>query len=51
MFELGKALSECDAQAEADFLRIAKIERLDKLPAEDFDEALDWAKRRKAKKK
>lgn len=51
VFELGKALADCDDKAEADFLRIAKLERLDKLPSGDFAEAMDWVKRRRSKRK
>lgn len=50
VFELGKQLADCDAKAEADFLKIAKLDRLDRLPAGDYDEAIDWLKRRAAKK-
>lgn len=48
-FALGKALSECDEKAEAEFLRIAKLERIDKLASGDFSEAMDWVKRRKVR--
>jgi hypothetical protein len=48
---LGDLLKECDAKAEADFLKVAKLERLDRLPAADYDEALDWVARRKSNKK
>lgn len=50
VLELGKLLSECDPDAEREFLRVAKMDRLDKLPADDYVEALDWVKRRKARK-
>jgi hypothetical protein len=49
VFELGKQLSDCDPEAEGAFLRIAKLERIDRLPSSDYVEALDWIKRRKAK--
>lgn len=39
----------CDKYAEEKFLEIAKIEKLEMLPASDYDEALDWIRRRKAK--
>lgn len=51
VLELGSQFSKCDAQAEATFMRIAKIDRLDRLPASDYDEAIDWIARRKAKLK
>jgi hypothetical protein len=47
--DLAQALVDCDKRAEAAFLKIAKIERLDNLLTADYDEALDWVKRRKAK--
>lgn len=50
-FELGRLLVECDPQASEAFCKIAKIDRLDLLPASDYAEALDWVARRKKKKK
>lgn len=47
--DLAQTLADCDKRAEAAFLKIAKIERLDNLLAADYAEALDWVKRRKAK--
>jgi hypothetical protein len=47
--DLAQALADCDKRAEAAFLKVAKIERLDNLLAVDYAEALDWVKRRKAK--
>lgn len=49
VMDLGKALSDCDEKAEPEFLRIAKLERLDKLASADFPEAMDWVKRRRAR--
>lgn len=49
--ELGRALVDCDEDASTVFCRIAKIERLDLLPAADFDEAMAWVATRKAKRK
>lgn len=49
--ELGRQLVDCDHQASDAFCNIAKIGRLNLLPASDYAEALDWVKRRKAKKK
>lgn len=47
---LAQAFSECDSDAEKSFLSIAKIKSLQDLPAADYDEALAWAARRKAKR-
>ena len=49
--ELGRQLVDCDDQASTVFCRIAKIERLDLLPAADYEEALGWVATRKAKRK
>lgn len=48
--EIAGLLADCDERAEADFLKIAKLQRLDALPTGDYAEAQDWVKRRKAKK-
>lgn len=49
--ELGRQLVDCDEQASTVFCRIAKIARLDLLPAADYGEALDWVASRKAKRR
>lgn len=40
---------DCDKFAEETFVRIAKIDKLESLVAQDYDEAIDWIERRKAK--
>lgn len=50
VMDLGRLLGECDSDAEKTFLTIAKIKMLHDLPAADYEEALDWVKRRKAKR-
>lgn len=42
-------LTACDKLAEPAFLKIAKIGALEELAQKDYDEALDWAARRKAR--
>ena len=49
--ELGRQLVDCDEQASTVFCRIAKIERLDLLPAADYQEALGWVATRKTRLK
>jgi hypothetical protein len=49
--ELRAAFKECDAQAEEDFLMVAKLESLEELPAEDYAEAKAWIDRRSTKRK
>lgn len=54
--DLAQALADCDPQAQAAFLKVAKIERLDNLLAEVdgadmYAGALEWIARRKASKK
>lgn len=41
------AFTDCDEEAEAAFLKIAKLDAIAGLPASDFDEAIDWIARRK----
>lgn len=47
---LAAALGECDTDAEKAFLAIAKLKSLQDLPAADYDEAMDWAARRKKRR-
>lgn len=54
--DLAQALADCDPKAQADFLKVAKIERLDELRAEVdgadmYAGAIEWIARRKAAKK
>lgn len=46
VIEIGAAFSKCDEGAEKAFLKVAKLERIDRLLSEDFAEAMDWIKRR-----
>jgi hypothetical protein len=46
---LREKCTDCDKYAEESFLKIAKIEKLEMLPSSDYDEAIDWINRRKAK--
>lgn len=44
--DLRDKLAVCDNEAEATFLKVAKIDKLDALPAADYAEALEWIARR-----
>lgn len=46
---LRKRFTDCDKLAEEQFLKIAKIEKLELLPAPDYDEAIYWIDKRKAR--
>jgi hypothetical protein len=48
MVELDRGFAECDGKAKAAFLKIAKLDAIEKLPAEDFSEATNWISRRKS---
>jgi hypothetical protein len=50
MVELDRMFAECDEKAKAAFLKIAKLDAIEKLPAADYAEASTWIERRKAKK-
>lgn len=45
--DLRAAFTDCDKGAEAAFLKIAKLDALEKLPAADYPDAFDWIGRRK----
>jgi hypothetical protein len=45
--ELSAGFGTCDKGAQAAFLKIAKIDQLEKLPAADFIECKDWIERRR----
>lgn len=47
--DLRDKLIACDKDAEPTFLRIAKIAKIEELPAADYPEALDWIGRRAKK--
>lgn len=49
MVELDRLFSACDKGAKAAFLRVAKIDALEKLPAEDFVDCKEWIDRRMEK--
>ena len=48
--QLAAAFANMDDGAHAAFLKVAKIDSLGKLKADDFDACLHWIERRKAKK-
>jgi hypothetical protein len=53
MVELDRMFAECDEKAKAAFLKQAVklgVDSLEKLPAADYSEAVEWIERRKAKK-
>jgi hypothetical protein len=49
MAELDGLLAACDESAKAAFLKSAKLDRLEDLPAEDFHPCKEWIGRRKAR--
>lgn len=46
--DLAQKFVNCDALAERDFLKVAKLTKLTALKNEDYSEALDWLERRPA---
>ncbi len=49
MVELDRAFAECDKDAKRAFLKVAKLESLERLKDEDFADCKEWINRRKAK--
>ncbi len=47
--QLRKEFAACDKGAEAAFMKVAKIDTLDKLPASDYAEARSWIARRRTR--
>lgn len=47
--DLRDKLTACDKDAQTTFLKVAKIAKLEELPATDYSEALDWVERRSKK--
>lgn len=46
---LNTAFADCDKTAKSAFLKVAKLDAIEKLKVDDFDECKDWISRRKAK--